>query len=126
MSSASEAAEKKKVAFDAEAASMLVKDLRATFASGKTRSYEWRVSQLNALIELADAHEQQIIDALFSDLAKPPLETVVYEVALSSALSSSFDPPLSFVPLGCVFGLCFFCFSFRFSLQFCRLHLIFC
>ncbi|XP_057729217.1 aldehyde dehydrogenase family 3 member H1-like [Arachis stenosperma] len=82
MSSSTNADEKKKESFNAEAASLLVNNLRATFASGTTRSYEWRASQLKALIILCDAHEQQIIDALYSDLAKPPLETVAYEIAM--------------------------------------------
>ncbi|XP_015934143.1 aldehyde dehydrogenase family 3 member H1 [Arachis duranensis] len=82
MSSSTNADEKKKESFNAEAASLLVNNLRATFASGTTRSYEWRASQLKALIKLCDAHEQQIIDALYSDLAKPPLETVAYEIAM--------------------------------------------
>ncbi|KAK7320993.1 hypothetical protein VNO77_31019 [Canavalia gladiata] len=72
----------KKIAFDADAASLLVKNLRESFASGKTHSYEWRLSQLSALSKLFDDHEQQIVDALRNDLAKPPLESVAYEVAM--------------------------------------------
>jgi len=70
----------KKVVFDGEAASSLVKELRVSFGSGKTRSYEWRISQVKALLKMVDEQQDQIIDALRSDLAKPPLETVVYEV----------------------------------------------
>ncbi|KAI9097645.1 hypothetical protein K1719_025416 [Acacia pycnantha] len=73
--------ESKKV-FDAGAALLLVEELRGIFASGTTRSYEWRVSQLKALSKLLDDREQQIIEALRSDLCKPPLETVVYEIAM--------------------------------------------
>ncbi|XLT68710.1 hypothetical protein HN873_025149, partial [Arachis hypogaea] len=69
----------KKVVFDGEAASMVMKELRGSFRSGKTRSYEWRVSQVKALLKMVTDNEKQIIDALLSDLAKPPLETVVYE-----------------------------------------------
>lgn len=69
--------------FDGEEASKLVDSLRSTFASGKTRSYEWRVSQLKSLLKLAINHEQEIVDALRSDLSKPELETVLYEVSLS-------------------------------------------
>lgn len=72
----------KKVVFDGEAASSLVKDLRVSFNSGKTRSYEWRVSQVKALLKMVDEQQDQIIDALRSDLAKPPLETVVYEIGM--------------------------------------------
>lgn len=71
----------KNTAFDAEAASRLVNELRRNFASNKTRSYEWRLSQLNALEKLVVVHEQEIVDALRNDLGKPPLETVAYEVS---------------------------------------------
>ncbi|MED6184693.1 hypothetical protein PIB30_049962 [Stylosanthes scabra] len=86
MSSSTEVDEnkkKKQESFNAETASLIVKNLAATFASGKTRTYEWRASQLKALTKLfSDAHQQQIVDALYSDLAKPPLETVAYEIAM--------------------------------------------
>ncbi|KAG4958409.1 hypothetical protein AAZX31_13G016800 [Glycine max] len=72
----------KNTAFDAEAASRLVNELRRNFASNKTRSYEWRLSQLNALEKLVVVHEQEIVDALRNDLGKPPLETVAYEIAM--------------------------------------------
>lgn len=67
--------------FDAVAATLLTTELRETFASGKTRSYEWRASQLHALSRLVADHEKQIVDALRNDLDKPPLETVAYEVS---------------------------------------------
>ncbi|KAK9270298.1 hypothetical protein L1049_025876 [Liquidambar formosana] len=77
--------EAKKKVFDVEAGSSLVKELRGTFASGKTRSYEWRVSQLKNLLKMAEDHEQDIIDALRSDLSKPELESFVSEIALLKA-----------------------------------------
>ncbi|KAJ7959155.1 Aldehyde dehydrogenase [Quillaja saponaria] len=76
------ASEELKKVFDAEEASLLVKELRDTFATGRTRSYEWRISQLKALLKLTDNHEQEIADALNSDLCKPQLESVVYEIAM--------------------------------------------
>lgn len=69
-----------KVVLDGEAASALVKELRGTFASSKTRSYQWRVSQLNGLLKLATDHEAEIVDALNSDLSKPEFESLIYEV----------------------------------------------
>lgn len=74
-------AEESKRVFDAKAASLLGEELKGTFASGRTRSYEWRVSQLKALSKLVDDCEQQIVDALLCDLSKPRFETVVYEVS---------------------------------------------
>jgi len=77
----------KESAFDAPAAWRLVMELRGAFASGKTRSYDWRVTQLKALEKLVTNHEPEIVDALRKDLAKPPLETVAYEVLLVIPLS---------------------------------------
>ncbi|GMN45563.1 hypothetical protein TIFTF001_014760 [Ficus carica] len=62
-----------------EAASGLVKQLRETFGSGKSRSLEWRESQLKSLLKFVTDCEQDIIDALLSDLSKPPFESVVHE-----------------------------------------------
>ncbi|OAY23513.2 aldehyde dehydrogenase family 3 member H1 [Manihot esculenta] len=74
--------EEEKAVFDAEAAGALVKELRGTFSSGKTRSYEWRVSQLKSLLKLCDENENEIAGALRQDLSKPELETIVYEVGM--------------------------------------------
>lgn len=68
--------------FGAETASSLVKELRDNFGKGTTRSYEWRVSQVKALLKAVVENEDQIVGALCSDLAKPPLETVVYEIGM--------------------------------------------
>ncbi|XP_015079962.1 aldehyde dehydrogenase family 3 member H1 [Solanum pennellii] len=64
---------------DAEA---IVKELRGTYGSGKTKSYEWRVSQLKALLKIAENHEKEITDALYSDLSKPELEAFIHEVSM--------------------------------------------
>ncbi|XAR55559.1 Aldehyde dehydrogenase (NAD(+)) [Bertholletia excelsa] len=72
---------KKEEEFDSEAAGLLLKELRATFATGKTRSYEWRVSQLKSLLKLTSDHEEDIIHALHSDLSKPALEAALLEIA---------------------------------------------
>ena len=60
-----------KVVFDTGAASSRAKELRESFALGRMRSYEWRASQVKALLMLVVDQEQQIIDALLSDLVKP-------------------------------------------------------
>lgn len=70
-------------AFGSEEASETVNELRASFGSGKTRSYEWRFSQLKKIEKFADVHEQEIIDALSSDLSKPEMESYVQEVHIS-------------------------------------------
>lgn len=78
--------EEEKTLFDMEAASALVKELRDTCASGKTRSYEWRVTQLKCLVKLCDENEKEIADALRQDLSKPEFESIVYEVTISPIL----------------------------------------
>ncbi|XP_060214438.1 aldehyde dehydrogenase [Lycium barbarum] len=61
---------------------VIVKELRDTYASGKTKKYEWRVSQLKALLKIAEHHEKEIVDALNSDLSKPELEAFVHEISM--------------------------------------------
>ncbi|KAI9200275.1 hypothetical protein LWI28_005217 [Acer negundo] len=74
--------EVKKVLFDEEAATSLVKELRASFTNGKTRSYDWRVTQLKSMLKMIDEREQEIVTALRDDLSKPELESTVYEIAM--------------------------------------------
>lgn len=75
---------KSKVLFDSEEALMMVKELRVTFDCGKTRSYEWRISQLKAIIKLTEENEQEIYQALHSDLSKCETEAFVQEVLFFS------------------------------------------
>ncbi|KAL8482201.1 hypothetical protein ACS0TY_028379 [Phlomoides rotata] len=56
-------------------------DLRAVYAAEKTRSYEWRVSQLKALLKIATHHEKEILEALRSDLNKPEHEGFLHEIS---------------------------------------------
>lgn len=51
-------------------------------SSRKTKSYEWRVSQLKALFKIAENHEKEITDALYSDLSKPELEAFIHEISM--------------------------------------------
>lgn len=76
--------------FDSEAASAMVNDLRLTFESGKTRSYKWRVSQLEALIDITDRHHQEIVQALYADLSKSETEAFIQEVFSLSASTLPF------------------------------------
>ena len=75
-----EDSETKKKVFDAEAAASLMKDLRGSYASGRTRSYEWRVAQLKNMMKIVDDHEQDILDAIRADLCKPDQEAYIAEV----------------------------------------------
>ncbi|MBA0585563.1 hypothetical protein Gorai_016333, partial [Gossypium raimondii] len=65
-----------------ESAKELVKELRASFATGKTKSYEWRLTQLNAMVKMMEEKEPQIVAALHDDLSKPELESSIYEIAM--------------------------------------------
>ncbi|KAK9170629.1 hypothetical protein Syun_002769 [Stephania yunnanensis] len=59
-----------------------LKELRHTFESGKTRSPEWRKSQLKALLNLVHANQQDMFDALNHDLGKHHVESYRDEVGL--------------------------------------------
>lgn len=59
----------------------LVADLRRAFESGRTRSYEWRVAQLDGLARMIREQEEEISDALAADLGKPRLEGYMTEIA---------------------------------------------
>ncbi|KAJ6930637.1 aldehyde dehydrogenase family 3 member H1-like [Populus alba x Populus x berolinensis] len=74
--------EEENTVFDVKAANVLTQELRDVFASGKTRSYEWRISQLKSIVKMCDEHEEDIVDALRLDLSKPQLESIVYELTM--------------------------------------------
>lgn len=69
-----------KAVFDGEAAERTAAELRESYNSGKTRRYEWRVTQLKNLCRLMDENESAIIDAIHSDLSKPEFEAFAHEV----------------------------------------------
>ncbi|PNX92321.1 aldehyde dehydrogenase family 3 member chloroplastic-like, partial [Trifolium pratense] len=77
--SAESEVEKKQV-FDGDKAALLVRELRNNFDSGKTKSYEWRISQLEAIAKMLEEKENEIIDALHKDVSKPRLEAYITEV----------------------------------------------
>ncbi|MDB4986588.1 MAG: NAD-dependent aldehyde dehydrogenase [Myxococcaceae bacterium] len=54
--------------------------LRAAFASGRTRSYEWRMEQLGNLQRMVEENESAIITALQADLKKPSIDAWMGEV----------------------------------------------
>lgn len=58
----------------------LTNELRAEYARGRTRSIEFRKTQLQALYNFLNTNQQLIISALNEDLKKPWFETVVVEV----------------------------------------------
>jgi len=48
----------------------MVEDMRAVFKSGKTKTRDWRVSQLNAVIRFLTEKQREICEALKLDLLK--------------------------------------------------------
>ncbi|KAI4336469.1 hypothetical protein L6164_014991 [Bauhinia variegata] len=73
--------EEKNQLFDGEKAALLVKDLRRTFDTGKTKSYDWRISQLKGIAKMLEEKEKDIIEALYKDLSKPGFEAFISEVS---------------------------------------------
>ncbi|KAJ1723148.1 hypothetical protein LPJ53_002512 [Coemansia erecta] len=56
-----------------------VSSLRATFASGQTRSLDFRKQQLRALLAGMRAEKKALLDAVLLDLSKSAIETDMYE-----------------------------------------------
>ena len=61
-------------------AAAVVSNLRQGFSSGKTKSYGWRINQLQQLSNLLRENDTAIKDALYKDLKKPAFETELYEI----------------------------------------------
>jgi aldehyde dehydrogenase (NAD+) len=59
----------------------VVAGLRRTFATGRTRSVEWRRGQLQALEKLMTENEPAIADALAQDLGRKPFEAWLADIA---------------------------------------------
>ncbi|XP_028770308.1 aldehyde dehydrogenase family 3 member H1 isoform X1 [Neltuma alba] len=77
-----------KQVFDGETANLLVKELRKNFNSGRTKSYEWRISQLESIAKMLEEKEEDIIEALQKDLAKPAFEAFISEVSQAKSACS--------------------------------------
>lgn len=75
-----------KQTFDVDKARLLVKELQNVFKSGKTKSYEWRVSQLKSIAKMLEEREKDITEALHKDLEKPELEAFISEVSFYSLI----------------------------------------
>jgi aldehyde dehydrogenase (NAD+) len=71
-----------------EQVAQTVARLRATFAGGRTRELRWRLDQLAAVRKLLDESEDQIAEALASDLGRPAHDAWLGDVASSKAEAS--------------------------------------
>ncbi|CAL1412486.1 unnamed protein product [Linum trigynum] len=74
--------EKEVTVFGEEEAKQLVNELRVAYDSGRTRSYSWRVTQLKNILRMCDDSEKEVVEALHMDLAKPELESTLYELGM--------------------------------------------
>ncbi|CAE7254365.1 Aldh3b1 [Symbiodinium natans] len=66
--------------------------LRQTFKSGRTKSYEWRRSQLLALEQMIKTEELRMAEAVAKDLRRPQAETLLME---TTAVQSEVQHALS-------------------------------
>jgi aldehyde dehydrogenase (NAD+) len=62
-----------------------VASVRRTFATGRTRSVEWRKQQLLALEKLVTENEAAIADALEKDLGRKPFEAWLADIASTAS-----------------------------------------
>ncbi|KAF4676280.1 hypothetical protein FOL47_006436 [Perkinsus chesapeaki] len=60
----------------------MYKALRSSFASGKTKSYEWRIGQLRALGRMINENLGMIEKSLYDDLKTSPFEIKIAQVGL--------------------------------------------
>ncbi len=66
-------------------AARTVAELRATFESGKTQGYAWRLQQLGRLERMLEEHRQDLLGALEADLGKSRHEGWVAELIVCPA-----------------------------------------
>jgi aldehyde dehydrogenase (NAD+) len=59
--------------------------LRKTFASGRTRSIDWRRQQLLQLVKLMEENEGAIVQALAEDLDRNAAESFIVDIATTTA-----------------------------------------
>jgi len=53
--------------------------MKATFATGRTKSYEWRVQQLRAIVAMVEENLDGIKAAISEDLGRPDFEIMLGE-----------------------------------------------
>jgi aldehyde dehydrogenase (NAD+) len=58
----------------------LVRDLQRTVRSGITKTEEWRIQQLKALLKLIVENQESLVQAVITDVGKPAHQIVLTEV----------------------------------------------
>jgi len=53
--------------------------LKATFATGRTKSYEWRMQQLRGMVKMMEENVDIMAEALAADLGRPRFEAILGE-----------------------------------------------
>ena len=60
----------------------MIEKYRDYFNTGETRSYEFRINQLNKLKNAIKKYEKEILKALYNDLGKPEFEAYATEIGI--------------------------------------------
>lgn len=66
-------------------ANSIVTELRKAFSSGRTRSREWRISELKQILKLIEENDTEITEALSDDNGKSEFEAYIAEISLAKA-----------------------------------------
>jgi aldehyde dehydrogenase (NAD+) len=66
---------------DTSASTFDLSEVRHVFGTGRTRSVQWRLSQLEAIERLCDEREADIAAALHADLGRPAVEAWLGDIA---------------------------------------------
>ena len=66
--------------------SFTLNQLQDLVLSGETRQERWRRKQLNALSNLIENHQEEILSALKEDLQKPPTEALFEIIAIKQEI----------------------------------------
>lgn len=61
----------------------VVQQLRAAYGSGRTRSFEWREQQLDAIVRMLNEGSDELVAAIAQDLGRPELEGWSADVRLT-------------------------------------------
>jgi aldehyde dehydrogenase (NAD+) len=62
----------------------IVKGLRLTYETGRTKDVHFRIAQLRNLLRLYEENRSELCKALYKDLRKPDFESYFYEILLLS------------------------------------------
>lgn len=68
---------------------LLIRKLRIPVELGTTSNESWRRDQLNAIEQILDRYEKEILEALYEDLGKPPTEAFFEIIAVKQELNNA-------------------------------------